>query len=67
MVHTVPAVGGLRALQGAIATIDLAAALPVDYILTCAANKPLSQAARREAIPLVSLTNIEPVQHEEVT
>ncbi|MCX8497285.1 MAG: hypothetical protein ORN51_13975 [Akkermansiaceae bacterium] len=67
IVHTVPAVGGLRALQGAIATIDLAAALPVDYILTCAANKPLSQAARREAIPLVSLTNIEPVQHEEVT
>jgi KDO2-lipid IV(A) lauroyltransferase len=55
IVHTVPAVGGLRALQRAIATIDLAAALPVDYILTYAATKPLSRAARREAIPLVSL------------
>ncbi len=42
-------------LQKAIAHIDLAAALPVDYILTCAAPKVLAKAARRESIPLISL------------
>ena len=55
IVHTVPVADGVRALQRAIAKVDLAAALPVDYILTCAAAKPLARAARREAIPLVSL------------
>lgn len=42
-------------LQKSIAAIDLAAALPVDYILTQAAPKVLTKAARRESIPLISL------------
>jgi KDO2-lipid IV(A) lauroyltransferase len=54
-VHTVPAAGDARALQKAIAAIDLAAALPVDYILTRAASGPLAKAAARESIRLVSL------------
>ena len=36
-------------------TIDAAAALPIDYILTCNASKALLKAARRNSIPLVSL------------
>jgi Kdo2-lipid IVA lauroyltransferase/acyltransferase len=42
-------------LQKAIAAIDLAAALPVDYILTHSAPKVLMKAARRESIPVISL------------
>ena len=43
-------------LSKLIAEIDAAKALPVDYILTCNASKALLKAARREAIPLVSLS-----------
>lgn len=53
--HTVPAAGDARARQKAIAAIDLAAALPVDYILTRAASGALAKAAARESIRLVSL------------
>ena len=53
--HTVPAAGDARALQKAIATIDLAAALPVDYILAIDASRALVIAAARESIRLVSL------------
>jgi KDO2-lipid IV(A) lauroyltransferase len=55
-VHTVPAATDARALQKAIAGIDLAAALPVDYILTRAASGALVKAAARESIRLVSLS-----------
>ncbi len=34
---------------------DAAHALPIDYILTCHASKPLIEAARRKSIPLISL------------
>ncbi len=53
--HTVPAAGDARAVQKAIATIDLAAALPVDYILAINAPRALVIAAARESIHLVSL------------
>jgi lauroyl/myristoyl acyltransferase len=44
-----------RSLQNFIAKVDLAHALPIDYILTCEASKTLKDAARKEAIRLVSL------------
>lgn len=55
IIHTAPSTGDRDLLRESIAAIDLAAALPVDYILTCNAPKGLAKAARREAIPLVSL------------
>lgn len=42
-------------LVKSLGRIDLAAALPVDYILTCAAPKVLAKAAKRHSIPLISL------------
>jgi Kdo2-lipid IVA lauroyltransferase/acyltransferase len=54
-IHTVPPAADFRSLQKAIAAIDLAAALPVDYILTRAASAALVKAAARESIRLVSL------------
>lgn len=54
-IHTVPLTEDRDRLRKSIAAIDLAAALPIDYILTRAASKPLLKAARRESIPLVSL------------
>lgn len=53
--HTAPPAGDRDALQKAIAAIDLAAALPVDYILTSDAPEALSKAAERESIRLLSL------------
>jgi len=55
IIHTVPAAGDARTLQKAIAIIDLAAALPVDYIIARGASKALAKAALRESIRLVSL------------
>jgi lauroyl/myristoyl acyltransferase len=56
MVHRV-CDGNRRTLQKALAKIDLAHALPVDYIITCDASDALVKAAKSEVIRLVSLTN----------
>jgi KDO2-lipid IV(A) lauroyltransferase len=55
IIHTAPPVADRKTFQKSIAGIDLAAGLPVDYILTSAAPKALVKAARREAIPFISL------------
>ena len=54
-IHTVPRTVDRDALRKSIAAIDLAAALPIDYILTCAAPTAILKAARRESMPLISL------------
>jgi KDO2-lipid IV(A) lauroyltransferase len=54
-IHTVPRTEDRNALRKSIAAIDLAAALPIDYILSSAAPKALLKAARRESTPLISL------------
>jgi hypothetical protein len=51
----VPRTEDRNALRKSIAAIDLAAALPIDYILSSAAPKALLKAARRESTPLISL------------
>jgi len=56
IIHTGPAAADRDSLRKAIATIDLANGLPIDYILTARAPKALAKAARRESIPLVSLS-----------
>lgn len=53
--HIAPRGAARHALRKLIAAMDLAADLPVDFILTCNAPKALRKACRREAIPLVSL------------
>jgi len=53
--HRVSTAAGEAALQKSLVAIDRAAALPIDYILTCAAPKHLEMVARNEAIRLVSL------------
>ena len=55
-IHTAPPISDRDPLRKSIAQIDLAAALPIDYILTCAAPKSLVKAAAKETIPLISLT-----------
>ena len=55
ILHAAPSVADRDSLQEAIAAIDLKAALPIDFILTCDAPKALLKAARRESVPLVSL------------
>lgn len=55
IIHTAPLTADRDSLRKSIAAIDLAAALPVDYILACFAPKALAKAARRMSIPLVSL------------
>lgn len=42
-------------LQEAITTIDESAALPLDFILACGASRALVKAARREAVPVITL------------
>lgn len=64
--HIAPASGSRGSLQKAIAAIDSAAALPVDFILTCKASKTLMDAARRESIPIVSLPDIRLAQPQVV-
>lgn len=56
IVHTAPATNDRDLLRKSIETIDLAAGLPIDYILTCNASKGLVKAAKKESIPLVSLS-----------
>ena len=53
--HRVTAGAARGALRMAIDAIDLAADLPLDYLLTAGASPALVQAARQEAIPLISL------------
>jgi KDO2-lipid IV(A) lauroyltransferase len=53
--HTAPATQDRDSLCKSIAAIDLADALPIDYILTCNAHKALAKAAARESVPLISL------------
>jgi KDO2-lipid IV(A) lauroyltransferase len=53
--HSVPAGADRGTLRKTIASIDESAMLPLDFILTSGAPEALVQAARREAIPLVSL------------
>lgn len=53
--HTAPRGASRDILRKILAEIELAAALPVDYIITCDAPKALRKASRRECIPLVSL------------
>jgi KDO2-lipid IV(A) lauroyltransferase len=54
-VHRITASSDRDELVKAIAAIDASVALPVDFILTNAAPKVLIKAARREAVPVVSL------------
>ena len=56
LVHTVPITQDRDLLRKSIEEIDLAAGLPIDYILTCDAPKALVKAAKKESIPLVSLS-----------
>ena len=57
-IHTAPLTSDRDSLRKSIAEIDLAAALPIDYILTCDAPKALEKAAAKETIPLISLTPV---------
>jgi Kdo2-lipid IVA lauroyltransferase/acyltransferase len=57
-IHTAPSTSDRDTLRKAIAQIDLAAALPIDYILACDAPKALAKAAAKETIPLISLTPV---------
>lgn len=54
-VHRDGLAAGRTALRHLIATLDAAAALPLDFILTQAATKGLIKAARRESVPVISL------------
>lgn len=54
-IHAVTATSERDELRQAIRAIDLAAELPLDYVLTTEAARILAKAARKEAIPLVSL------------
>lgn len=53
--HLAPRGADRDRLRQLIAAMDAAAALPVDFIVTCGAPKALAKASRREGIPLVSL------------
>ncbi|KAB2638714.1 MAG: hypothetical protein DVB25_07165 [Verrucomicrobia bacterium] len=55
-VHSAPRAAPRRTLRKLIAAMDLAAALPVDYLITGTAPEALVKACRSECIPLVSLT-----------
>jgi KDO2-lipid IV(A) lauroyltransferase len=54
-VHSGPAGGERDELRQILATIDAAAALPVDFVVTFGATKALTKACRREGVPLVAL------------
>jgi len=54
-VHVVAAGTDRAARRKALSAMDLAANLPVDYILTAGADPVLAKAARLEGIPLISL------------
>jgi Kdo2-lipid IVA lauroyltransferase/acyltransferase len=55
VVYPAPDDGDCKSLRALIARIDLAAAIPVDYILTCNACPALVQASRKELVRLISL------------
>lgn len=55
VVHRIPEVSKVAELCDEIARIDLAEALPVDYILTGSSDKSLRSASKREAIHMISL------------
>lgn len=55
ILHICPLGKAEGALCKALAEIDLASALPVDYLLTCGVSVALRKAATRNSIPLVSL------------
>jgi len=57
IVHTVAVTNDRDLLRKSIEAIDLAAGLPIDYILACDASKALVKAAGKESIPLVSLSS----------
>ncbi|MEI6675457.1 MAG: hypothetical protein WCO57_09795, partial [Verrucomicrobiota bacterium] len=54
--HSVPRSTDRNSLRKFIEAVDLAAALPLDFIITSEAPKALVKASRREGIPLISLT-----------
>ena len=54
--HSVPRSTDRNSLRKFIEAVDLAAALPLDFIITNEAPKALVKASRREGIPLISLT-----------
>lgn len=53
--HFISKCNDLSSFEKRITLIDFEALLPIDYILTCNATKTLTKAAKRRAIPLVSL------------
>jgi len=53
--HTAARGAACGCLRKRIAALDLAAALPVDFIVTSGASADLTKAGRREGIPLISL------------
>jgi len=55
-VHVAPGRADRDSLQTSIATIDAAASLPLDFILTLQAPKALIKAGRREAVVVLSLS-----------
>lgn len=56
IIHQVPRNAGEHQWIEWLCKIDAAAALPLDFILAPAANASLAKAAKRESIPLVSLS-----------
>lgn len=54
-VHRVPAPVSNRVLAKALAAIDQATALPLDFILAPGASAALVSAGRRESVPVISL------------
>jgi len=55
-VHTAPRGAARGTLRKLIAAMDLAAVLPIDYLIASGTPQELAQACRSECIPLVSLT-----------
>lgn len=55
VIHTAPVTNDRKEMAKALASIDMAHGLPVDYILTAGASKALKKASDAESIPLVSL------------
>jgi hypothetical protein len=60
-IHVVASSEDLAQMRKSLAAIDLAAALPIDYILTPSAPKVVAKAAAKESIQFVSLSL--PPQH----
>ena len=54
-IHQIPEKAGREEVQNRLAEIDASNALPLDFILTPESRSELTEAARQEAIPVVSL------------